>query len=446
MSRTILSRLNRRTVLRGIGTGLALPLLESMRMPGLLAATTAAPVAPVRMACIFVANGAIMDKWKPTGEGKEYQLSPTLEPLAPFREDMVVFSGLTQHHARANGDGGGDHARNASAYLTGAQPRKTSGADISVGQSIDQAVAEKIGSQTRLPSIELGIDRGRNAGSCDSGYSCAYSSNISWKTATTPTSKEVNPRSAFERLFGNPETAADMERRLRNRRSILDFVSDDADRVRQAVSGADQRKLDEYFQSVREIEERIARANSTPKEIPDLTLPEGIPSVLAEHTQLMFDILLLAFQTDSTRVATLMLADAGSNRSYPEVDVRDGHHELSHHQNDKDKMEKIARIDRYLVERFGYFLEKLKSTTEGDSNLLNNSMILYGSAISDGNRHSHDDLPIILAGRGGGTIQTGRYVNHPNETPLNNLFLAMADRMGAKLDKHGDSKGVLDLS
>ena len=446
MSRTILSRLNRRTVLRGIGTGLALPLLESMRMPGLLAATTAAPMAPVRMACIFVANGAIMDKWKPTGEGKEYQLSPTLEPLAPFREDMMVFSGLTQHHARANGDGGGDHARNASAYLTGAQPRKTSGADISVGQSIDQAVAEKIGSQTRLPSIELGIDRGRNAGSCDSGYSCAYSSNISWKTATTPTSKEVNPRSAFERLFGNPETAADMERRLRNQRSILDFVSDDADRVRQAVSGADQRKLDEYFQSVREIEERIARANNAPKDIPDLTLPEAVPSVLAEHTQLMFDILLLAFQTDSTRVATLMLADAGSNRSYPEVDVRDGHHELSHHQNDKDKMEKIARIDRYLVERFAYFLEKLKSTTEGDSNLLNNSMILYGSAISDGNRHSHDDLPIILAGRGGGTIQTGRYVNHPNETPLNNLFLAMADRMGAKLDKHGDSKGVLDLS
>lgn len=446
MSRTILSKLNRRTVLRGIGTGLALPMLESMRLPGLLAATTAAPTAPVRMACIFVANGAIMDKWKPTGEGKDYQLSPTLEPLAPFREDMLVFSGLTQHHARANGDGGGDHARNASAYLTGAQPRKTSGADISVGQSIDQAIAEKIGSQTRLPSIELGIDRGRNAGNCDSGYSCAYSSNISWKSATTPTSKEVNPRSAFERLFGNPETAADMERRLRNRRSILDFVSDDAKRVRQAVSGADQRKLDEYFESVREIEERIARANSTPKEIPDLTLPEGVPSVLAEHTQLMFDILLVAFQTDSTRIATLMLADAGSNRSYPEVEVRDGHHELSHHQNDKDKMEKIARIDRYLVERFGYFLEKLKSTKEGDSNLLNNSMILYGSAISDGNRHSHDDLPIILAGRGGGTIQTGRYVNHPNETPLNNLFLAMADRMGAKLDKHGDSKGVLDLS
>lgn len=446
MSLSILSKLNRRTVLRGVGTGLALPLLESMRLPGVLAATTAAPAAPVRMACIFMANGAIMDQWKPTGEGKDYQLSPTLEPLAPFREDMTVFSGLTQHHGRANGDGGGDHARNASAYLTGAQPRKTSGADITVGQSIDQAVAEKIGHQTRLPSIELGIDRGRNAGNCDSGYSCAYSSNISWKTATTPTSKEVNPRSAFERLFGNPESAADVERRMRNRRSILDFVSDDAKRVRQAVSGADKRKLDEYFDSVRDIEERIARASSVPKEIPELKLPDGVPSDLKEHIQLMFDILLVAFQTDSTRVATLMLADAGSNRSYPEVDVRDGHHELSHHQNDKDKMEKIARVDRYLIERFGSFLDKLKATKEGDSNLLHNSMILYGSAIADANRHSHDDLPIILAGHGGGTIQTGRYVNHPNETPLNNLFLSMADRMGVKLDKLGDSKGVLDLS
>lgn len=445
MSRTLLNRLNRRTVLRGVGTGLALPLLESMKLPGVLAATTAAPTAPVRMACIFVANGAIMDKWKPTGEGKDYQLSPTLEPLAPFREDMLVLSGLTQNHARANGDGAGDHARNASAYLTGAQPRKTSGADISVGQSIDQAVAERIGYLTRLPSIELGIDRGRKAGSCDSGYSCAYSSNISWKSATTPTFKEVNPRSAFERLFGSPETAADMERRIRNRRSILDFVSEDAKRVRQAVSGADQRKLDEYFESVRDIEARIARASTVPQEIPELNLPEGVPSELAEHIQLMFDILLVAFQTDSTRVATLMIADAGSNRTYPEVDVRDGHHELSHHQNDKEKMDKIARVDHYLIQRFGYFLDKLKSTQEGDSNLLNNSMILYGSAISDANRHTHDDLPIILAGHGGGTIQTGRYVSHPNETPLNNLFLAMADRMGTKLDKFGDSKGVLGI-
>ena len=436
--------LHRRTVLRGIGTGLALPLLESM-VPGRAFAAGAAQTVPVRMACLFFANGAIMDKWKPTGEGKDFELSPTLEPLAAVKDDLLIFGGLTQHHARANGDGAGDHARNASAYLTGAQPKKTSGADITVGQSIDQAVAEKIGSQTRLPSIELGIDRGRNAGNCDSGYSCAYSSNISWKTSTTPCSKEVNPRAAFERLFGTPKTAADMERRRRNRKSILDFVTDDTSRIQQAVSGADRQKLDEYFSSVRELEQRVARAGEGPKEVPELNLPDDVPPELSAHMNLMFDILVLAFQTDSTRVATLMVADAGSNRTYPEIDVRDGHHEMSHHQKDAHKMEQISKIDKYLVERFAYFLQKLKSTTEGDSNLLNNSMILYGSAISDGNRHEHDDLPIILAGRGGGTINSGRYVIHPNETPLNNLFLSMADRMGAGLDSLGDSKGMLDL-
>jgi hypothetical protein len=437
--------IHRRTVLRGIGTGLALPLLEGMT-PARALASSFEPTAPVRMACLFFANGAIMDKWKPTGEGKDYVLSPTLEPLADFRSDMIVFTGLTQHHARANGDGAGDHARNASAYLTGAQPRKTSGADISVGQSIDQAVAERVGSQTRLPSIELGIDRGRNAGNCDSGYSCAYSSNISWKTATTPCAKEVNPRGAFERLFGNPKTAADQERRQRNRKSILDFVADDAKRIQPSLSGADRQKLDEYFSSVRDIEQRIARAKNGPKELPELNLPDNVPAELAAHMDLMYDILTLAFQTDSTRIATLMVADAGSNRTYPEVGVKDGHHELSHHQDDKEKMDKIAQIDHYLIQRFAYFLRKLKDTKEGDANLLDNSMILYGSAISDGNRHNHDDLPILLAGKGGGTINTGRHITHPNDTPLNNLFMSMADRMGAKLDRIGDSKGVLDLS
>jgi len=437
--------LHRRTVLRGIGTGLALPLLESMS-PVRAVAAAAAETAPVRMACLFFANGAIMDKWRPTGEGSDYQLSPTLEPLADLKGDFMVLEGLAQHHARANGDGAGDHARNASAFLTGAQPRKTSGADISVGQSIDQAIAEKIGNQTRLPSIELGIDRGRNAGNCDSGYSCAYSSNISWKSATTPSSKEVNPRAAFERLFGSPESAADMERRNRNRKSILDFVSDDARRIQPLLSGADRHKLDEYFSSVRDIEQRVARANMGLKDVPELNLPEGVPQQLAEHMNLMFDILTVAFQTDSTRIATLMVADAGSNRTYPEVEVRDGHHELSHHQKDAEKMEKISRIDRYLVERFAHFLNKLKATKEGESNLLDNSMILYGSAISDGNRHNHDDLPIILAGRGGGTIQTGRYVKLQKETPLNNLFLSMSERMGASIDRIGDSSGKLDLT
>ena len=438
--------LHRRTVLRGIGTGLALPLLEIMQPGKAALAAGAAPNAPVRMACLFFANGAIMDKWRPTGEGKNFELSQTLSPLAELKDDLLVLEGLTQHHARANGDGGGDHARNASAYLTGAQPKKTSGADITVGQSIDQAIAERIGSQTNLSSIELGIDRGRNAGNCDSGYSCAYSSNISWKTATTPCAKEVNPRAAFERLFGSPQTAADQERRNRNRKSILDFVSSDAKRIEAKLGGADRRKLDEYLSSVRDLEMRVARAEKSSREIPELALPDGVPSDLKEHINLMFDILTLAFQTDTTRIATLMLADAGSNRTYPEVDVKDGHHELSHHEKDESKMERISRIDKYLVERFAYFLKTMKNTKEGESNLLNNSMILYGSAISDGNRHNHDDLPIILAGRGGNTIQSGRYLKFENETPLNNLYISMAERMGAGIEKHGDSKGKLDLA
>ncbi len=433
--------LHRRTVLRGFGAGLALPFLEAMLPARAMAA--AADTAPVRMACLFFANGAIMDKWRVSGEGSDFQLSPTLEPLKNVKDKILVIDGLAQHHARANGDGAGDHARNASAYLTGAQPRKTSGADISVGQSIDQAVAERIGSKTRLPSLELGVDRGRNAGSCDSGYSCAYSSNISWKSATTPCSKEVNPRAAFERIFGNPEKAADMERRRKNRASILDFVGEDAKRIQPSLSGADRQKLDEYFSSLRDVEVRVKRAGEGPKEVPELNLPEGVPPELKEHIHLMFDILTLAFQTDSTRIASFMLADAGSNRTYPEVEVRDGHHELSHHQKDAEKMEKISRIDRYLAERFAYFLEKLNGIQEGERTLLDNSMILYGSAISDGNRHNHDDLPIVLAGGGGGTIRTGRYLKYQQETPLNNLFVSMAHRMGANLDSIGDSKGDL---
>ncbi len=440
----IRNRFSRRTVLRGVGTGLALPFLEIMQSrPVLGAALQVAP--PVRMACLFFANGAIMPEWKPTGEGRDFQFSKTLEPLAELRDDLLLFGGLTQHHARANGDGGGDHARNASAFLTGAQPRKTSGADISVGVSIDQAIAARIGNATRLPSIELGIDRGRNAGNCDSGYSCAYSSNISWKSPTTPCAKEVNPRAAFERLFGSPETAADLERRGRNRRSILDFVADDAGKLQKSLGATDRQKLDEYLTSVREIEQRVARAAQGPKEIPELQLPDGVPAELAEHMRLMFDILLLAFQTDCTRVATLMIADAGSNRSYPEVGVNDGHHELSHHQNDENKMARIAKIDRYLVEQFSYFLKKLKATQDGERSLLDNSMILYGSAIADGNRHSHDDLPVLIAGKGGGTIETGRYLVLPNETPMNNLFMAMAQRMGSPLEKLGDSTGVLEI-
>ncbi|MEZ6060483.1 MAG: DUF1552 domain-containing protein [Planctomycetaceae bacterium] len=440
------TRLPRRTVLRGFGAGLSLPLLDIM-LPGAAAAgASAAPTAPVRMACLFFANGAIMQKWKPSGSGRNFQFNDTMQPVAPMKDDLLIMSGLTQHHARANGDGGGDHARNASAFLTGAQPRKTSGADIFVGVSVDQAAAQKVGHLTRLPSLELGIERGRNAGSCDSGYSCAYSANISWKAPNTPTAKEINPRLAFERIFGNPGDTATQERRNRYRKSILDFVADDASRLRNTLGGSDRHKLDEYFTSVRDVEQRIDRAgHMAPSYVPEMQLPDGVPADLKEHIRLMYDILLLAFQTDATRISTFMLADAGSNRTYPEVDVKDGHHELSHHQDDPEKMTRIARIDKYLVEQFAWFLQRMKSVKEGENTLLDNSMILYGSGISDGNRHNHDDLPIILAGRGGGTVDTGRFLEFPNETPLNNLFLSMTDRLHAGIKELGDSTGSLNI-
>jgi len=318
--------LNRRTVLRGgIGTAVALPLLDAMQPAASAATQAAGATAPNRMAFIFFPNGAIMDQWKPEGEGHDFKFNNSMASLEQHRDDLLLLGGLTQNHARANGDGGGDHAHNASAFLTGAQPRKTSGADIEVGVSIDQAVAQRIGNQTRLPSLELGIERGRNAGNCDSGYSCAYSTNVSWKAPNTPTAKEINPRLAFERLFGNPEAAATAERRNKFRKSILDFVAEDANRLNGKLGGNDRQKLDEYFTSVREIEQRIDRANHLrPLEIPEVNLPEGVPPELTEHLRLMYDIMLLAFQTDSTRIATFMVGDAGCNRTYREVDVKNG--------------------------------------------------------------------------------------------------------------------------
>lgn len=440
-------RLNRRTVLRGTAAGMALPWLEAMQPAASAAVTNAGANATNRAAFIFFANGAIMDEWKPKGTGTDFELGNTMKSLERHKQDLLITTGLTQHHGRANGDGGGDHARNTGSFLTGAQPRKTSGADIEVGVSIDQAIANRIGEQTRLPSLELGINRGRHAGSCDSGYSCAYSSNISWKSPNTPTSKEVNPRLAFERLFGKKGDAEVTARRNRYRKSILDFVADDARRLENRLSGHDRRKMDEYFSSVREIEQRIDRAeHMAPAEIPEMNLPDGVPSELAEHMKLMYDILIIAFQTDTTRVATFMVADAGSNRSYREVGVKNGHHELSHHRNDKEKMAQIAKIDRYLFDQFGAFLDRMKQVKEGDRNLLDNSMILYGSAISDANRHTHHDLPILVAGKGTGTVKTGRVVEFEKETPLNNLFLGMSDRMGADIKELGDSTGHIDLS
>ena len=434
----------RRTFLQGLGATMALPLLDAMPAAAATAANTANSTTPaaVRAAFVFFPNGAIMPSWKPTGTGTDYKLSETLKPLEPYRDDLNIFSGLAQDNGRAKGDGPGDHARCASTYLTGAHPVKTSGANIKVGVSVDQVAAGQIGKRTRLPSLEIGIERGRNAGNCDSGYSCAYSSNVSWKTATTPLAKEINPRAVFGRLFGTEADAKTRKRRNRIRKSILDLVADDAKRLGKTLGKNDRAKLDEYFTSVREIEQRISRSEqSVTKQRPsDFPLPENTPRDLGEHVNLMYDLLVLAFQTDTTRVATYMLGNAGSNRTYPMVGVNSGWHSLSHHRNEKSKVDQLQKIDHWQVEQFGRFLGKLKDIPEGDGTLLDNCMIMYGSGLSDANRHNHHDLPIVVAGHGGRTMQTGQHVVAAKERPLNDLFLSMLDRLDAGVESIGDSK------
>lgn len=436
-----MQHVSRRTILRGAGAMLALPWLEAM---GVRSAFAAPEVAlPKRMAFVFFPNGAIMPDWKPTGEGTNFVLPKTLQPLEPVRQHLTVISGLAQDHARGKADGAGDHARSAATFLTCARSRKTDGADIYVGASVDQVAADAVGKDSRLPSLELGIEAGRQAGSCDSGYSCAYSNSISWKTATTPMGKEVNPKLAFERLFGGDDLAKAAERDF-YRKSILDTVAGDAQRLQKDLGVNDKRKLDEYFTSVREIEQRISRASEdNQKRTPTIAAPAGIPEKLSEHIDLMFDLMQVAFQTDSTRIITLMLANEGSNRAYREVDVKEGHHQLSHHRDDKEKIAQLQKIDQFLVTRFARFLQKMQATREGTSTLLDQSMIVYGCSISDGNRHRHEDLPVLLAGRGGGTITSGRSLSLKGEVPMANLYLAMLERMGAKADRFGDSTGSL---
>lgn len=438
-----MTNIKRRTMLRGFGLCMGLPLLDVMHSKSL--ASNAIAKNPTRMAFVFFANGAIMDSWKPKTQGAQYELPRTLEQLKDHKSEINVVTGLAQNWGRAHGDGPGDHARCASTYLTGAHPYKTSGADIKVGVSVDQAAANRVGDRTRIPSLELGLRQGRNAGNCDSGYSCAYSNNISWKTDRTPMAKEINPRLAFERLFGDgKENSESQKKRDFYKSSILDLVKQDAVQLKKQLGMTDQRKMDEYFQSVRELELRVLRAQDTSNvKRPDLQLPDGVPSDFPQHMHLMYDIMVLAFQTDVTRISTLMLGNAGSNRSYKMVGVNEGHHQLSHHRNEEALMEKIRKIDEYLSKGFSYFLKKLKSVSEGEGNLLDHSMIVYGSGISDANRHSHHDLPIVVAGKANGTIDTGRHIDLGEEVPLNNLFLSMLDRMDAGVTAIGDSSGRL---
>jgi hypothetical protein len=398
---------------------------------------------------MYVPNGVHMPHWRPSYEGALTDLPPILEPLAPFKRDMLVLTGLTHDKGRANGDGPGDHARAAASWLTGSQALKSEGAQIRAGVSVDQLAASAIGHYTRLPSLEIGAEAGRQAGKCDSGYSCAYSNNISWRNETTAMAKETNPRGVFERLFGggsNREQAESVARRLRYQRSILDFVLEEAKNLTRQVSGRDRQKLDEYLAAVREVEQRVERAEKEtqqrPAGVPEFDLPDS-PSSYEAHLRLLGDMLVLAFQTDTTRVATYMFANEGSNKPYPFIGVKDGHHTLSHHENDQEKQQRISRINQFHTRQLAYVVEKLKNTRDGNGSLLDHTILVYGSSISDGNRHNHDDLPVALIGGGAGTLLSGRHIRYPQETPMCNLFLSLLDRAGLQEERFGDSTGRL---
>jgi len=443
---TLITRrhVSRRAVLRGLGVTVALPMLDAMTP----AFAGSLPARPVRPAFAYVPNGVILTDWTPKGMGEEFSLSRILKPLERFREDLLVLTGLAHHNANALGDGAGDHARAGACFLTGVHPRKTAGADIQNGVSVDQVAAQAVGAQTRLPSLELGCEESRTVGNCDSGYSCAYTNSISWRSATAPMPPETNPRSAFERLFGVedvPLSAEGRARRARQRKSILDLVGE---RTRQLVTGlgpSDRRKMDEYLYAIREIERRLERAEKEGDEVPPgVEKPSGIPATFADYVKLMFDLQVVAFQADLTRVATMMIGREGSLQSYPEIGVPDSHHPLTHHRGNPEFVEKVTRINAYHLELFAHFIDRLKTTPDGDGSLLDHAMVVYGSAISDGDRHTHEDLPVLLVGSGAGGLRPGRHLVFPKDTPLTNLYLTLLDRMGVRPESIGDSTGRLE--
>lgn len=441
-----MTQLHRRTLLRGAGVAMGLPFFESLLSNRVMGQAPVATEQVRRLACIFMPNGVIVDDWFPKGEGTNFELNKSTKALESLKQDVTFINGLTHDKARANGDGAGDHARCSAAFLTASQPRKTGGTDIKAGVSVDQVAAMALEGKTRLSSLELGTEPGRQAGACDSGYACVYQSNISWRSETVPMAKEVNPRLAFERLFSmSAQDATQKKERDFFRSSILDLVSDSAQSMQNKLGNRDREKLDEYLTSVRDVERRIQQSKAQTPEIPkNFKVPEGVPAEFPEHLRIMYDIMAISFQTDATRVMTFMLGNGGSNRRYTHLNIRGGHHELSHHRNDSKKMGEIQQIDQFLIEEYARFLGKLKAMPEGDSNVLDNSMILLGSGISDANRHRHENLPTIIAGKAGGTISSGRVINAPKETPMANLYVSMLQRVGADVTQFGDSTGALE--
>ena len=434
--------LPRRTVLRGLGTAMALPMLDAM-VPALSGISGRAAEPVRRLGWVYCPNGMAMDAWMPAAK-ESLELSTTLSPLAPYRDQTVVVSGLAQGQAEALGDGNGEHTRATATWLNGVHPRETEGADVRAGKTADQIAADQLGRTTPLSSLELAIDQDFLVGSCDNGYSCIYMNTIAWRDETTPLPMQNNPRVVFERLFGDGGSTADRQSEFKKDRSILDAITGDLARLQREVGAGDQARVTQYLEAVRAIERRIQLSEQKDTELPELERPVGIPESYQEHVKLMFDLTSLAYQVDMTRVFTFMLGRELNGRAYPEIGIPDSHHGLSHHRYDLEKLAQLAKINTYHVSLFTHFLDELANTPDGDGSLLDHSLLMYGASLSDSNKHSHFDLPLLLVGGGAGQLKGGRHLQYPRDTPMTNLLVSQLDKAGVRLDDGlGDSTGRL---
>jgi Protein of unknown function (DUF1552) len=432
--------LPRRTFLRGMGASVALPLLDAM-VPS-MTAFAKTPAAPVRrLGFVYMPMGCDIARWTPPGDGKLTTLSPTLQSLAPVADQLTVITNLELKNAYP-----GTHATSNAAFLSAAKAKWTESTDYFLGTTVDQIAAKQIGRQTLLPSLELSMDLLQTVGQCDNGYACVYQNNLSWSSPTTPLPSEAHPRTVFERLFGEGGSAADRRAALQRRASLLDWVRDDISRLQNELGPEDRTRVGQYLDTVREVERRIqkAEAEATDDHLPDLDRPVGVPASYADHAKLMFDLQVLAMQGDVTRVITFQLARETSTRTYTEIGVPDPHHPLTHHGNDPEKIARMAKINAFHVSLFAYFIEKLKSTPEGDGSLLDHSLYLYGSGMGNPNVHDHVNLPVLVAGGGAGMVKGGRHLKYEEPTPLANLHLTLLERAGVRMDAFADSKGRVD--
>ncbi len=436
----IKKHVERRTFIRGAGTVLALPLLDCM-VPALTAQGRTAAAPKKRFGAVYVPNGIVMPQWTPAVEGTDFELPPILTPLAPFRDYLTVLTGLSSKAGAA-----GAHAYASTKFLTDTAPKHTQASQVEAGISMDQLVARELGKSTQLASLELGLEPAEHAGTCGDNLSCAYSNTIAWRSPTVPLPMEPNPRAVFERLFGDNESTDPVARlhRLEENRSLLDSVSQKLAGFRRGLGGADRARLDEFVDAVRDIERRIQMAESqAPVELPLMTPPAGIPATFEEHATLMFDLQLLAYQCDLTRVTTFMIGHELSGRTYPEIGVPDAHHPTSHHGNNPENLAKLTKINTYHMQLFANYIKKLQSTADGDGSLLDHTIIVYGSGMSDGHDHAQDNLPMVLVGGGTGTMKGNRHITYPADTPLANLHLTVLDKLGVAVDRIGNSSGTL---